>query len=567
VAKHTALANLECSNNQLTALDVSGANKLGFLFCNDNQLTALDVSKNTSLTALDCSTNQLTALDVSNNTRQMELNVRYNIFTNENNIIGLNKTSSFLFNPQRNSVTFNSQGGSAVSSPTAVYTGYKAVKPTDPTYVGYIFGGWYRDATCTGTAWDFNTDLVTANLTLYAKWTLITYIITWNVNGGTPVPTQTSVTHGSSIIAPTTMTKTGGYIFGGWYTNYTFTEVATFPITNVAEPKTFYAKWIATYTVTFNANSGTVTPASGTTRADSTLATLPTPTRTDYAFNGWFTAETNGEKVTESKKYSANTTIFAQWTRSAYTVKLNPNGGTVTPSTVSIGESGRIVSLPDPTKAGYFFDGWFTAATNGEKVTDGYLLSGDITVYAQWTAVYTVTFSAGENGVLTAKIDDSPITSGTSVQQGKSVIFIAIPDDGYDVSGWTVNGAAVANNTTNTYTLTDVSAATVAVSFVSKISVASPDRVIPPANTNNAITSISPVKALTVQLTAGPNPASRSFGSVSFFRDGSRVAYATLFIYDASGNLVKKIRVIDDAVGSQTRRKVSSWNLRDGKGR
>jgi len=107
----------------------------------------------------------------------------------------------------------------------------------------------------------------------------------------------------------------------------------------------------------------------------------------------------------------------------------------------------------------------------------------------------------------------------------------------------------------------------ITVTVKSKDAVQSSDRTIPNANPSNGISSISPVPPLTSDFTVGPNPAVKSSGTVSIFRNGSRVAYATLFIYDASGNIVKKIRIIDDAVGSQTRRKVSTWNLRDGNGR
>ena len=61
------LTHLNCSNNQLTALDVSNNTALTDLNCNYNQLTSLDVSKNTALEMLYCYDNQLTALDVSKN--------------------------------------------------------------------------------------------------------------------------------------------------------------------------------------------------------------------------------------------------------------------------------------------------------------------------------------------------------------------------------------------------------------------------------------------------------------------------------------------------------------------
>ena len=65
-------------------------------------------------------------------------------------------------------VTFNSQGGSAVPAQT-VEEGGLAEEPTAPTRTGYAFTGWYREAECL-TAWNFATDVVTADLTLYAGW-------------------------------------------------------------------------------------------------------------------------------------------------------------------------------------------------------------------------------------------------------------------------------------------------------------------------------------------------------------------------------------------------------------
>ena len=68
VSNNTALINLRFNGNQLTALDVSNNTALDYLYCNDNQLTSLDVSANTALGYLHCYDNQLTSLDVSANT-------------------------------------------------------------------------------------------------------------------------------------------------------------------------------------------------------------------------------------------------------------------------------------------------------------------------------------------------------------------------------------------------------------------------------------------------------------------------------------------------------------------
>lgn len=66
-------------------------------------------------------------------------------------------------------VTFDSNGGSSVASQT-IKSGGKVTKPSDPTRSGYTFQGWYKESGCTN-AWNFTNDTVTANATLYAKWT------------------------------------------------------------------------------------------------------------------------------------------------------------------------------------------------------------------------------------------------------------------------------------------------------------------------------------------------------------------------------------------------------------
>ncbi|MGI5897492.1 MAG: InlB B-repeat-containing protein [Oscillospiraceae bacterium] len=74
-------------------------------------------------------------------------------------------------------VTFDSKGGSAVTSQT-VSAGGKATAPAEPTKTGYTFAGWFKDESFT-TVWDFDTDTVTAAVMLYAKWTAIAHTHDW----------------------------------------------------------------------------------------------------------------------------------------------------------------------------------------------------------------------------------------------------------------------------------------------------------------------------------------------------------------------------------------------------
>ena len=98
VSKNTALASLDCSNNQLTSLDVSKNVSLEDLNCTDNQLTSLDVSKNVALEGLNCTDNLLTSLDVSNNVALIWLYCDYNQLTSldVSNNVTLNELVCYL---------------------------------------------------------------------------------------------------------------------------------------------------------------------------------------------------------------------------------------------------------------------------------------------------------------------------------------------------------------------------------------------------------------------------------------------------------------------------------------
>jgi len=146
-----------------------------------------------------------------------------------------------------------------------------------------------------------------------------------------------------------------------------------------------------TYTVTFDATGGSVTPTSGTTNTNGNLTTLPTPTRTGYTFIGWYSASTGGTSVTTTTEFTASITIYAHWTSNTpsntYTVVFNANGGSGAPASVTTDTDGKLASLPTtvPTRSGYTFNGWYTASIGGTKIEAGQTFTANTTVYAQWT--------------------------------------------------------------------------------------------------------------------------------------------------------------------------------------
>jgi Leucine-rich repeat (LRR) protein len=98
----TALESLNCSNNELTSLDLSNNTALTTLYCSDNELTSLDLSNNITLTMLYCSNNKLTLLDVSGCSALKYICANDNCLIGEDKIIGLDKSKlrSLIFNPQ-----------------------------------------------------------------------------------------------------------------------------------------------------------------------------------------------------------------------------------------------------------------------------------------------------------------------------------------------------------------------------------------------------------------------------------------------------------------------------------
>lgn len=110
-------------------------------------------------------------------------------------------------------VAFDSRGGDAVAGITADF-GTTISPPTVPARVGHRFLGWFTDPDAS-TAWDFATDTITAELTLYAGWALNDYRVSFDSAGGSAVPAVT-VAHGEPVPVPATPTR-AGHAFAGWF--------------------------------------------------------------------------------------------------------------------------------------------------------------------------------------------------------------------------------------------------------------------------------------------------------------------------------------------------------------
>jgi len=173
-------------------------------------------------------------------------------------------------------------------------SGTLATRPDAPAATpGYTFGGWNK---ADGTAWDYASDKVTDNITLYAKWAANTYTITFDTAGGSEIAPITQDC-GTVITAPEAPTREG-YTFIGWDKEI--------PTTMPAENMTVTAQWeINQYTITFDTNGGSeIAPI---TQDYGTAITAPAdPTREGYTFIGW-------DKEIPKTMPAENITLKAQW--------------------------------------------------------------------------------------------------------------------------------------------------------------------------------------------------------------------------------------------------------------
>lgn len=114
-------------------------------------------------------------------------------------------------------VTFDSYGGTPVPPAQEVEYGHTATKPADPTLKGYTFAFWYLgEDEQNATAYDFDTP-VTENITLTAKWEINKFKVTFDTDGGEPIPDDQFVEWGLFVEEPTTEPTKTGYTFDGWY--------------------------------------------------------------------------------------------------------------------------------------------------------------------------------------------------------------------------------------------------------------------------------------------------------------------------------------------------------------
>ncbi|HAM1001413.1 TPA: LPXTG cell wall anchor domain-containing protein [Listeria monocytogenes] len=417
------LNSLFLNNNQLGNEDmevIGGLTNLTTLFLSQNHIT--DIRPLASLSKMDSADfanqvikkparnfsktlsvpNNITSIDgilvtpktISNNGTYDAPNVNWSSpsylpevrYTFKQDVAVGSTTSSYtgiiiqpLNEPVDYNVTFNIDGNT--SEVKTVTEEDLIPEPANPTKQGYTFDGWY-DAETGGTKWDFTTGQMPANdLMLYAHFSVNSYQVNFDIDGAVM---NEAVVYDTLLNEPTAPTKQG-YTFDGWYDAETGGNKWDFKTMKMpANDVTLYAHFtVSSYQVNFDIDGAVTNEAIV---YDTLLNEPATPTKQGYTFDGWYDAETGGNKWDfKTMKMPANdVTLYAHFTINNYQANFDIDGS-VTNETITYD---TLLNEPTaPTKQGFLFDGWYDAEVGGTKwdFNTMKMPANDINLYAHFS--------------------------------------------------------------------------------------------------------------------------------------------------------------------------------------
>lgn len=337
-------------------------------------------------------------------------------------------------------LTFATLGGSPVAAQT-IESGALAYEPAPAIRTGYTFAGWFKEAELLN-QWNFSTDTITANTTLFARWaaeTIPSIRITFDPQGGSRVTSQI-IKSGTSPVEPAAPIRTG-YELEGWYKEIALENKYDFMTEAVTEDTVFYAKWvpavIPSFRVTFDPQGGSYVYAQ-TIKKDAQVIEPSIPERTGYTFSGWHKeAALTSLWNFLADSITANTTLYAKWvpeTAGEFLVTFNSQSGS--PVNAQLIASGTKALEPAaPTLASFTFSGWYKEIelVNSWNFAEDKVIS-NTTLYAKWVSnlpgQFTLTYIAGLNGAISGTSPQTVIAgaSGTPI--------LAVPASGYAFLNW-----------------------------------------------------------------------------------------------------------------------------------
>jgi multiple sugar transport system substrate-binding protein len=296
-------------------------------------------------------------------------------------------------------VSFDSNEGTLV--PPQIVEINSFISPPNVSKEGHTLEGWYTSLNGGVTLenkWNFFTDRVNFNFTLYANWTINQYAINFNTNGGSSIDTQT-ITYKESLSFPNT-TKVG-HTFGGWYTDIDLNQAFTL-LAMPAYNFTLYAKWVINqYTITFDSQGGSI--ISSIIASYSQNIDILIPTKVGHTFNGWFMDIEMTQAFNLITMPAYNFTLYAKWVINQYTITFDSQGGSsISSITANYGDA---ITPPDiPTRDGYAFDRWEPSLPTNMPAYDYF-------VDAIWTPItleeVSISYAGWGNQVFNQRMIDS----------------------------------------------------------------------------------------------------------------------------------------------------------------
>ena len=215
--------------------------------------------------------------------------------------------------PNTYTVTLDDGSGKTTTINVTYDSKYKISDPHGKD--GYNFAGWYTEPDGKGTLISADTTVkITSNQTLYAYWSKVHYLISFNANGGTSELSQKRVSYDTKYgILP--LAEKQGYEFGGWYLDEGLTQQITADsIVKITKNQEVYAKWVQIkLIVTFDPNGGIVDMDTKKVVSGKVYGVLPEAEKDCFVFVGWFTE--SGTEITSDSvvEFIEDNIVYAKW--------------------------------------------------------------------------------------------------------------------------------------------------------------------------------------------------------------------------------------------------------------
>lgn len=375
-----------------------------------------------------------------------------------------NGTLYAVWTPANATVTFDINGADGGEKMDPVTSATPQALPANTfTDSNMTFDGWNTATDGSGTWYADQAQFpFDANTVLYAQWKLsLMHSVSFLPGAGIGF-TRTMYSATPKPLVHVSFTGAAGTAFNGWNTaidgsGVAFADGETY---DFATDLVLYAQWAPIHTVTFSSNisptnsSFTAQSAIGIPNVDTSTALTPnTFTRDEYTFTGWNTsADGRGTAYADKALYNFSTdlTLYAQWRLTTYTITFDSNGGA---GTMAAWVSARTVqALPANTftNTAHGFLGWNTDrnATTAQYANQAqYSVTGDQTLYAIWTQLYTVTFNP--NGG-TGTMPNQEFTPNTIAPLNPNTFTRA----GYTFEGWNTKADGTGNSSPDKWGVT-----------------------------------------------------------------------------------------------------------------